>query len=372
MNQDPACAQNSKPIAADLAQLARTWQAVPIASALMEVGVPQLITKDDGSGVDVVQIGRQAKVDTELLYRYMRFLSTLGIFKELPQRHFAHNESSKMLLPGHPTFYYLLIHGSAKGGMMTAAEFVTQLKDPSKSAFEHALKITFWEHIAQTPELEEHFADFMTLLSNQMMPDILKNIKLPDTGIVADVGGGKGHDLLEFLQANPKLTGIVYELPTLAKLIKKGLQDPNPPNDSIYSKYPIEVKKRVSVVEGSYTDSSQLKQLANADMFYFKWILHDNSDVVCRKILAGIYQVMKSTAKIIICDFVLEHTLNEWKSAITADVLVSMSVNGKERTKNEWIQLLSDGDGYQYNVSFGDCTIGQQIWEMKLITATKC
>ena len=365
------CNQFSKPIAADLAQLARIWQAVPIASALIDVGVPQFIPVD-GSGVDVVQISRQAQVDTELLYRYMRFVSSLGIFKELPQRHFAHNESSKMLLPGHPTFYYLLVHGSAKGGMMTAAEFVTQLKDPSKPAFEHALKIPFWQHIAETPKLEKHFADFMTLLSNQLMPDILKNIKLPDTGIVADVGGGQGHDLLEFLQANPQLTGIVYELPTLATQVELGLRDLNPSTDSIYSKYPIEVKKRVSAVAGSYTDSSQLKQLANADVFFLKWIFHDNSDAVCRKILAGLYQAMKPTAKIIICDFVLEHTPNEWKSAITADLIMSMSVNGKERTKNEWTQLLSNGDGYQYNVSFGDCTICPQIWEMELITATKC
>ena len=110
----------------------------------------------------------------------------------------------------------------------------------------------------------------MAIQSNQVIPDILKNIELPDTGIVADVGSGYGHGLLEFLKAKPELAGVVYEMPTLAKQVKLGLQNPNPLNDSINLKYPIEVKKRVSIVESSYIDSSQLKQIANADVFFFK------------------------------------------------------------------------------------------------------
>ena len=373
MSQNQKSFQCSKPIAADLAQLACTWQAVPISSALIEVGVPQLIPAD-GSGVDVVQIAQQANVDADLLYKYMRFVSTLGIFKEMPNRHFAHNESSKMLLPGQLTFYRLLFFGSTRGGMLTAAEYVTQLKDPSKSAFEHAFKMPFWQHIAQTPELEKHFSDFMTIACNQVMLDILKNtlVELPDTGIVVYVGGGQGNVLFEFLKAKPELTGIIYEMPTMAMQFNEGLKNPNPPSDSIYSKYSVDVKKRVSIVADNYTtDFTQLKQLANADVFFFKLVFHNNNDAVCNKILAGLYQVMKPTAKIILCEVVIKHSPNEWKLSTTLDLNLPLQFNEKVRTKEEWIQLLSNGDGYQYNVSFGDCTICPQIWEMELITLFK-
>ena len=367
MSQHQLTASSPKPIATDLAQAALTWKVVPIASALVEVGVPQLIPLD-GSSVDVAQLAQQAKVDADLLYRYMRYVSSLGIFKEQSNRHFAHNDSSKQLFPGHLTFYYLLVYGSTKSGLLNASTaYVTQLRDPSKAAIDHALKISVWEHM--TPETEKHFADYMNLISCEVMPGILEHIILPEIGIVADVGCGYGHVLLEFLKANPKLTGIIYELPTVTELAKKGLMSRDPQSDSIYAKYPIDVKQRVSVVAGDYTDVTQLKQIANADVLFFKWIFHNNNDATCSKILAALYQIMKPTAKIVICDCVLKHTPNEYKLTIVLDLIMTEAVNGKQRTKEEWTQLLSDGDGYQYNVSFGEYSISR--WELDLITLTK-
>ena len=80
---------------------------------------------------------------------------------------------------------------------------------------------------------------------------------------------------------------------------------------------------------------------------------------------------MKPTAKIIICEFVLKNTPDEWKLSTTSDLIIMLTFSAKERTKNDWTQLLSNGDGYQYNVSFGDSTICPQVWEMELITLTK-
>ena len=366
-NQDPA--SFSKPATVDLASLVYTWKVIPVASALLEAGVPQLVPVD-GSGVDIVQLSQQAEVDTDLLYRYMRFASSLGVFKELPNRHFAHNEQSKLLLPGNITFYDMHLFGSAKYGFLPAAEYFTQLKDPSVAAMQHALKMPCWQSFAKNPQIEKLFAEYMTIVSNKAMPGIVQNIKLPETGIIADVGGGYGHALLEFLKGNPKLTGIVYEQPTVCRLVEAGLKDPNPSIDSIYSNYAADVKDRVSVVGGSYTDGTQLKQIATADVFFFKWVFHNNNDAVCRQILAGMYQVMKPAAKIIICDCVFKDTPHEWTYQDTIDLCMSEVHNAKERTKNEWTKLLCAGEGYQYNISFGDCAI-IGLWELDLITVTK-
>lgn len=167
-----------------MAQLASTWKEVSIASALVELKVPKLIPVD-GSGVHVAKLAKQAKVDTDLLYRYMRFLSALGVFKELPDKQFAHTESSKLLLPGNLTFYMLLFFESARSGkLVAAAEFATRLEDPSNSAVEHVLNLPFWQRIAKFPELEKHFADYMTFVSNRTMPELLQNIKLPKPGLL--------------------------------------------------------------------------------------------------------------------------------------------------------------------------------------------
>lgn len=131
------------------------------------------------------------------------------------------------------------------------------------------------------------------------------------------------------------MTGIIYELPIVASLVEEGLKNPEPPNDSIYAKYQKEVKQRVSVVAGSYYDATRLKELANADVFLFKCVFHDNTDAACSKLLAALYQIMKPTAKIIICDCVFKRTPNEWQLAISLDLAMAEPCNGKERTTAE-------------------------------------
>lgn len=287
--------------------------------------MPSLIPAD-GSSVDVVKLAHEANVDADLLYRYMRFVSTVGVFKELPNRHFAHTESSKELFPGHILFYRMLFWAS-KPELRASAELATQMRDLSKSALEHAHNTPLWQMFAQNPQLEKHFADYMAISTNKIMPELLQKIKLPESGIIVDMGGGYGHTLLEFLKAKPNLRGIVFELPTVAKRVEEGLKNPSPPGDTIYSKYPMDIKNRASVVPGSYTDGNQLMQIANADVFFFKWIFHDNSDTVCRMILKGLYQIMKPTAMIIICDNVLKPTLNEWKFPILLDLTMAQILN---------------------------------------------
>lgn len=203
------------------------------------------------------------------------------------------------------------------------------------------------------------------------MPELLQKIKLPDTGIVADVGGGFGHTLLEFLKAKPMLTGIVFELPSVASRVEEGLKDPCPPGDSIYSKYSAEVKTRASVVAGSYTDGSQLKTIAHADVFFLKWIFHDNNDTVFKKILTEFYETMKPTAKIIIADTVLKLTPNEWKFPVSMDMNMALTLKGKERTKDEWTRLFSNGEDFEFDFFFGNYAINKQFLEMDLITLTK-
>ena len=213
----------------------------------------------------------------------------------------------------------MLLFGSAKYGLLSAAEYSTQLRDPSKPALEYALKKSLWQDLAQSPQMEKHFAHYMTILPNKAMPGIVQNIKLSESGVVADVGGGYGHTLLEFLKTNPKLTGIVYEQPTVCRLVEAGFNNPNPPSDSIYSKYSADVQSSVHCLWQLYRWHSA-KTNRQCRRVLFKWVFHNNNDAVCSKILAGLYHVMKPGAKIIKCDCVFKDTPHEWTFQDTMDL----------------------------------------------------
>ena len=108
----------------------------------------------------------------------------------------------------------------------------------------------------------------------------------------------------------------------------EALKNPSPSSDSIYSKYSVDVKKRVSIVASCYTDCTQLKQLANADVFFFKLVFHNNNVAICSNSHAGLYQVMKPTAKIIICG-----TPNESKFTTTLNLNLPLQFNEKEKQR---------------------------------------
>ena len=133
----------------------------------------------------------------------MRFVSSLGIFEERDGRKFAHNNESKSLLPDSKsfTFYKCILVLPAHTLLFSrkhaaCSQYIAQLREPSKPAFERALGCSFFEDLAKSPEhlLEKLYADFLTVNSEKVRPDILEAIKLPDEGIVADVGAGHGHD----------------------------------------------------------------------------------------------------------------------------------------------------------------------------------
>ena len=92
------------------------------------------------------------------------------------------------------------------------------------------------------------------------MQGIIHSIRLPETGIVADVGAGQGTILFELLKTNPNLTGIIFELPAVADLVEEGMKNTDPLSDSVYAKYSANVKQRVSIVEGNYMDVTHLRQ----------------------------------------------------------------------------------------------------------------
>ena len=92
-------------------------------------------------------------------------------------------------MPGQRTFYFLRLLGAADGGTLPVAEYIAQLREPSRSR--HAFErpdggIGFFEHLAKSPDLEAVYAHYMTFFSEKVMPDIFPNIELPDEGLVAD------------------------------------------------------------------------------------------------------------------------------------------------------------------------------------------
>ena len=105
-----------------------------------------------------------------------------------------------------------------------------------------------------------------------------------DTTIV-DVGGSHGQVSVAIARKFPEVKCIVQDLPDTIS----GLE----------SQLPDELKEQIS---GMAYDFLTPQPVHGADIYLFRWILHDWSDKYCVKILQSLVPAMKEGAKIVIND----------------------------------------------------------------------
>ena len=106
-----------------------------------------------------------------------------------------------------------------------------------------------------------------------------------DTGIIVDVGGSQGQVSIAIAEKYPNVKCIVQDLPD-------GIA-------GFESQLPEHLKGRVSAMEHDFFTTQPIN---GADIYLFRWILHDWSDKYCVNILRCLIPALKKGAKILIND----------------------------------------------------------------------
>jgi hypothetical protein len=123
-------------------------------------------------------------------------------------------------------------------------------------------------------------------------PPLLMYIPPPSKSLSSDaaqLGGSQGHVSIAIAEKNPSLKFIVQELPSM--------RPPHVVGDLI----PPELEGRVTLT----THDFFTPQRVTADIYYFRWIFHNWSDVYAIKILQNLVPALKPGAKILINDGIL-------------------------------------------------------------------
>ncbi|OTA52352.1 S-adenosyl-L-methionine-dependent methyltransferase [Hypoxylon sp. EC38] len=140
-----------------------------------------------------------------------------------------------------------------------------------------------------------------------------------DQVVLVDVGGGFGHQCVALLAAFPHLHGklVLQELPqTLAQL-------------------PTQLDG-IKFVEHDFFQSQPVK---NARFYYLRGIMHDWPDDKCIVILKNLISAMGTDSQILIDEMVLPNVGVPWEAA-TIDLTMMASLGSRERTQQEWHDLL--------------------------------
>ena len=161
--------------------------------------------------------GRPGRTRASLI-RVMRLLASVGVFEERENGDFALTPLGETLRTGVPGSMRSMVQLFAGVGIQDSWKELEYCVQTGEPAFRRTspMQITF-SSIAQNPEMAKVFDEAMATFAPMTAAAIAASYDFSPFGTLVDVGGGNGSLLIGILNANPKLRGILFDMPHAAE-----------------------------------------------------------------------------------------------------------------------------------------------------------
>jgi len=284
-----------------------------------KLGVADLLA---GGPRPVSELAEAAGAHERSLYRVMRSLAGVGVFRETAPQTFALTPLAEPLRSDAP--------GSMRNGLVFMGEewhyrvwsnmmHSVRTGEPAWGAT-HGAEV--FDYFAANPAHGEIFNGAMTDMSASTAPAVVGAYDFGGLKTVADIAGGHGYLLSQILKANPGLSGLLFDVPQViegagALLEREG------------------VSARVERVAGDF-----FRSVPRADAYVLKHIIHDWDDERAALILKNINAAMGPEGRVLIVETVVPEGNGPHYSKLL-DLEMLTSPGGAERTAEEYAALLA-------------------------------
>jgi hypothetical protein len=285
----------------------------------VKLGIADLLVDKPQTAVELA-----AKTGTHApsLYRVLRTLGSAGIFAETDGQKFQLTPIAALLRSEAPNsmrdFAIMMDEDwiwSAWGELMYSVK-------TGKVAHEKVQGMSSFEFFEQNKEAGKVFNRAMTSLSLSVIPAIVEAYDFSGVNTMVDIAGGHGLLLAGVLKANPRVKGILFDLPFVIEGAGELLES-------------VGIRDRVELAAGDFFQSVPM----GADAYMMKHIIHDWDDERSIKILQNIRSAINEKCKVLIIEMVVPEG-NEPSPSKALDLLMLVMEGGKERTAREYSMLL--------------------------------
>jgi O-methyltransferase domain/Dimerisation domain len=255
------------------------------------------------------------------LFRLLRALESLSIFKQISPMVFANTPSSECLRKNVPNTEWAWVRAqlSVGGGVYEGWSGLGASIKTGDTAFDQVLGCGFWEYYRRNPEAGTIFNEAMRLIGKHNSPEVAQAYDWNQFPVIADIGGGIGGLLVDILDAHPSCRGLLFDEP---KVIQQAISH-----------------ERLQPIGGDFFQTVP----SGADAYILRWIIHDWSEAEALALLGKVREAMKPGARLIL----LEELIPEVPDLVPGkwiDVLMLAITGGRERTENEYSELLSSAN----------------------------
>lgn len=275
----------------------------------------------------VESLAEATSTNADALHRLLRALASVGIFEEGEPRHFSLTplaESLRSDVP-HSKHALALMTGDEQFRAWTEIEYSIRT---GERAFDKVFGQPIFDYLGEHPDKAQVFDAAMVGIHGRESDAVGSALDLSDVGVVADIGGGNGSQLIGLLQRNPSLKGILFDLPHVIERARENVEAAG-------------LADRCECVAGSFFDSVP----GGADVYILRHIIHDWDEEKVQTILGHCRNAMSDDSRLMIVESVIP-VGNEPFGGKLLDLVMLLIPGGQERTADEYRQLL-DSNGFE-------------------------
>lgn len=204
-------------------QLFLMSEGVVVSTALSlaaELGIADLLADGPRSSDELAQ---STSTHPRSLYRVLRLLGSVGVFSEVQPGRFALTSLGECLRTGVPgSMRSWLRMTGLKVWFHTYGDALHSLRT-GEPAFARTVGAELFDYLATHPEEGEIFNSAMSDFGQGVAAAVLQGYDFSDLGTIVDVAGGNGSFISAILRANPRMTGILFDLPHVAEGARKSI-----------------------------------------------------------------------------------------------------------------------------------------------------
>jgi len=284
-----------------------------------KLNIADLITTD--GPMNCSELAEKTGAHEESLSRLMRALASIGIFSIDTNGKYSLTPLADCLKADSPVSVKSM--AISVGGVFYKAYdellFSVQTGD---DGFKKALGKPVFEYLIDNAEEGKIFDRMMTDIHGGETAPMVDTYDFSVFNTIVDIGGGNGDLISAVLKKNPKVKGILFDLPEVTSRSQSNITARG-------------LSERCKLDSGNFFESVS----KGGDAYIMRHILHDWSDADAVTILNNCRKAMNPGAKILVVEAVIQDG-NEPSPFKLLD-LTMLLIGGKERTSKQFESLFS-------------------------------
>jgi len=256
------------------------------------------------------------------LYRLLRALSSVGIFKEDERARFSLTPPSQLLRTDGQDSIDAEVRHVLHPSTWASWGDLLHCVQTGEAAFPRVFGEDVWTYRARNVQAGAVFDRMASAKCRQDFNLLIAAMDFSNVATIADIGGGNGAVLAEILGQQARLRGILFDQPHVVADAGQVLEGAG-------------VLDRCTIVPGNFFEEVPVR----CDMYLLKAILHNWNDDAAQAILRNCRQAMLPNGRIAVIELVLEPSPSRFESFIDLHMLVIHG--GRQRTAAEFKALLA-------------------------------